>query len=403
VVAPVRSVLLHDEGRPLPEGSDPFRQSAASVLSLTVWRYPTFSTEPMERKINIVNIPEKRDMKAQVMLILVILIASGCAAPEMGEEAQDTPPLEEETAIAEEDAIGTDTGAAEAPAPADAEENKEEASPQWVYGGPAIEGNYADSDFVDLGDGRYRMYYATEPEVPGNKLEVYSATSADGIRWAPESGVRRTFTVFPDVVQLPDGTWRMYFQNAGVIKSAASSDGLKWTDESGTRIDTKNSVGLTFERVAGPATIRDGDRYIMAYSGAIPGKYKDAPNPDMAVLLWATSSDGLRFEPQGMALDTRNDKFYGFADTPDLVWWDDGAIRMFFWGYFGIYESTFTGEGFTEPVMVYEAKKNSPLARFPPSPPGDPALGKVGDKWFMYYGQHTKGIFYATLEDETVE
>jgi len=88
------------------------------------------------------------------------------------------------------------------------------------------------------------MYYAIEPEVPGNKLEVYSATSSDGINWVPENGIRRTFTVFPDVIKLPDGTWRMYFQNAGVIKSATSSDGLLWKDESGIRIDLKNNEEL---------------------------------------------------------------------------------------------------------------------------------------------------------------
>jgi len=271
-------------------------------------------------------------------------------------------------------------------------------APQWKYGGSAIAGNYADSDFVDLGDGKYRMYYAIEPEVPGNKLEVYSALSTDGIKWVPENGVRRTYTVFPDAVKLADGTWRMYFQNVGVIKSAKSADGLKWTDESGTRIDTNNKFGLKFDRVAGPTTLYDGSKYIMAYSGAISGKYKDAPNNDMAVLLWATSTDGLKFEVQGMALDTRNDKYYGFADTPDLIKWDDGTIKMFFWGYFGIYESTFTGTGFTEPQMVYEADGIDSMHRFPSSPPGDPTLGKIGGQWYMYYGQHTKGIYYAVLE-----
>ena len=278
-----------------------------------------------------------------------------------------------------------------------------EKKPVWLYGGQAIMGNYADSDFVDLGGGKYRMYYAIEPEVPGNQLEVYSAMSLNGITWTQENGVRRTFTVFPDVVKLPDRTWRMYFQNAGVIKSATSNDGLKWNDEIGTRIDTSNNLGLKFENVAGPTTMADGNRYIMVYSGAIPGKYKDAPNNRMGVLLWATSSDGLKFESQGMALDTRNDKFYGWADTPDIIRWDDGTIKIFFWGYFGIYESIFTGTGFTEPEMVYEAKKEDPMHRFPASPPGDPTLGKVEEKWYMYYGQHTKGIYYATLENEAVE
>jgi len=335
-------------------------------------------------------------MQKRVFAFLMIfaMFSYGCAQPapeangDVQEEVQEQPaPDEGEQAIIVPEEEVTKP-----------QDEPIEKSPTWEYGGPAIGGNYADSDFVELGSGKYRMYYAIEPEVPGNKLEVYSATSSDGVKWVPESGVRRTFTVFPDVVKLPDGTWRMYFQNQGVIKSAKSTDGLKWTDESGTRIDTKNNEGLTFENVAGPTTIADGDRYIMVYSGAIPGKYKDAPNSRMGVLLWATSSDGLKFEVRGMALDTRNDKFYGWADTPDLIRWDDGKIHMFFWGYFGIYESIFIGDGFTEPVMVYEAKKDSPLARFPPSPPGDPTLGKVGETWYMYYGQHTKGIYYATLE-----
>ena len=322
-------------------------------------------------------------MKKEILVILFIfsILIFGCvkSSPEIKDEVIPVSEVE----IVEQQSESTEN------------------MPTWVYGGPAIEGNYADSDFVDLGNGKYRMYYAIEPEVPGNKLEVYSATSSDGIKWMPESGVRRTFSVFPDVVKLSDSTWRMYFQNEGVIKSATSSDGLSWKDESGIRVDTKNNEGLTFENVAGPTTIVDGNRYIMVYSGAISEKYKDAPNNLMSVLLWATSSDGLKFDVQGIALDTRNDKFYGFADTPDLIRWDDGTIKIFFWGYFGIYESTFTGNGFTEPVMVYEAKKENSLQIFPSSPPGDPTLGKVGSKWYMYYGQHTRGIFYATLEDES--
>src|SRR3989338_6106174 len=279
-----------------------------------------------------------------VFLIIFVMLNYGCVKPvsEVNEKAQEKP---EQAEVQDQPTVDVREQGNVVPEEEVAEPQDEpiEKVPTWVYGGQAIEGNYADSDFVDLGNGKYRMYYAIEPEVPGNKLEVYSATSSDGIKWMPESGVRRTFSVFPDVVKLSDGTWRMYFQNEGVIKSATSSDGLSWKDESGIRVDTKNNEGLTFENIAGPSTIVDGSRYIMVYSGAISEKYKDAPNNLMSVLLWATSSDGLKFDVQGIALDTRNDKFYGFADTPDLIRWDDGTIKIFFWGYFGIYESTFMG------------------------------------------------------------
>ncbi|MEK6900090.1 MAG: hypothetical protein AABX05_03115 [Nanoarchaeota archaeon] len=323
-------------------------------------------------------------------LITISLLIISCA-PKVTEAVEETQEPEVMMPVPAEEPLIEETAPEETAV-------AEITAPQWKYGGSAITGNYADSDFVDLGSGKYRMYYSLEPEQPGFQGQVYSALSTDGVAWTPEEGVRRTFSIFPDVVKLPDGTWRMYFQNAGVINSAKSSDGLKWNDESGVRIDNKNNLGLSLERAAGPTTIYDGKKYIMAYSGAMPGKYKDAPNSDTAVLLWATSSDGLKFEVQGMALDTRNDKYYGFADTPDLVRWDDDTIKMFFWGYFGIYESIFTGTGFTEPKIVYQAKDEDPLHRFPSSPPGDPTLGKVENKWFMYYGQHTKGIFYAVLE-----
>jgi len=340
----------------------------------------------------------KKRLVSLVILIIISLLMLSCAPqiPEVVEVSSPEPEVPLPTPT--EELVPEETEKVSPEKNSVAEVAEETTAPQWKYGGLAIGGNYADADFIDLGDGKYRMYMGIEPEVSGNNLEVYSAISSDGQSWILENGERRTHSVFPDVVKLPDGTWRMYFQNAGIIKSAKSTDGLKWNDESGTRIDINNQLGLKFERVSGSTTFYDGKNYLMVYSGSIMGKYKDAPNNDIAVLLWATSTDGLKFEVKGMALDTRNDKYYGFADTPDLIQWDDGSIRLFFWGYFGIYESTFTGGSFTEPKMVYEAKDDDPMHRFPSSPPGDPTLAKIGSKWYMYYGQHTKGIFYATLE-----
>ena len=146
-------------------------------------------------------------MQKRVFAFLMIfaMFSYGCAQPapeangDVQEEVQEQPaPDEGEQAIIVPEEEVTKP-----------QEEPIEKSPTWEYGGPAIGGNYDDSDFVELGSGKYRMYYAIEPEVPGNKLEVYSATSSDGVKWVPESGVRRTFTVFPDVVKLPDGRWRM--------------------------------------------------------------------------------------------------------------------------------------------------------------------------------------------------
>ncbi len=270
----------------------------------------------------------------------------------------------------------------------------------WQTGGVAIAGTYADAEIVSLENGNYRMYYSIEPEVTGNKLEVYSATSSDGISWKKEDGTRKEFATFPDVIKLPDGRWRMYFQNDGVIKSAISTDGLSWIDESGTRID-KTETGFDLENVGAQGTIRlDDGTYIMVYRGTIDGMYQTTdkvPNEDTHVYFWATSKDGLMFEKKGLAIDSRNEILLGAADGAEWVRWDDGELRIYFWSYAGIYHVIYRDGIFSDPTFDFTVNQNK-MVKFSPDPPADPTLAKINGKWFMYYGQHTKGIYYATYE-----
>lgn len=281
---------------------------------------------------------------------------------------------------------------------------KTAAGQSWQPAGVVVAGKYADADVVRLADGSYRMYYSIEPEVAGNQLEMYSTTSTDGVTWTQEAGERRKRSTFPDVVQLEDGSWRMYFQNEQVIKSAVSADGLTWTDESGVRID-KVETEVTPDGVSAPTTLRLADgSFLMVYSVALENQRysQDVPNDKMALFMYATSADGLTWQKQGLLLDSRNDVQKGWADGPDLVQWDDDTIKLFFWGYSGVYESTFTDGTLTTPEVVYAGeseKKTDGIPRaYPENPPGDPTLIKVGDSWFMYYGQHELGIYRAALQ-----
>ena len=274
-------------------------------------------------------------------------------------------------------------------------------SSTWEMGELVIAGNFADADVIDLGGGQYRMYYSIEPEVPGNQLEMYSATSEDGINWTKEAGTRKTFATFPSVIKLADGTWRLYFQNAGVIKSAVSSDGLSWKDEAGTRVDAVNSLGLNFDNVAAPSVERLSDgTYLLVYRGTINQAYSDqVPNKSTQLFLWATSKDGLTFEKKGLAIDSRNSTLQGLADGPEIVpKWDDGSVKLFFWGYAGVYESTFAGSKFSEPKLTYSGQSDSSQKMFPENPPGDPTLIKINGTWNMYYGGHQKGIYRSVLK-----
>lgn len=267
----------------------------------------------------------------------------------------------------------------------------------WQEVGSAIEGGYADAEVVTLADGTLRMYYTTNPE--SGRSDIYSSTSTDGVTWTQESGIRKPSSNFTDIVKLADGTYRMYFQSGMVIKSATSTDGLTWTDELGTRID-KIETGFNLDGVAAPTTqILDDGTYIMVYRGTELKPYgtQKLPNQNTQVLFYATSTDGLTWTKKGLSVDTRNETFKGLADGPEFVKWDDGTLRLYFWGYKGVYFSTFADEKFSDPQFTFSNSADS-LVPFPQNPPGDPTLVKIKDQWFMYYGQFTKGIYYATLK-----
>ncbi len=271
--------------------------------------------------------------------------------------------------------------------------------PKWVEQGPAVAGNYADSDVVKLDNGTFRMYYAIEPEVPGNNHEIYSATSSDGKTWTQEDGVRLTGAAFPDVFELPDGTWRMNVQGDNAIISYKSSDGLSWSKENGVRIDTKET-DFTIDRVAAPTTLKVSDGlYIMVYVGSSSTETYSTlgPNSGTSLLFWATSADGFTWIKKGIAVDSRNETLLGNLDGPDLYMSSDGVIHLYFFDYLGIYESTFSNGVFSDPTLVYPAP-NPDNNAFPSNPPGDPSVIEIDGTLFMYYGYHTKGIYYAIRE-----
>lgn len=269
----------------------------------------------------------------------------------------------------------------------------------WKEIGVAISGTYADAEVVDLGDGKFRMYYSAEPEVLGNKLEIFSATSTDGINWTKEVGIRKTFATFPDVVKLPDGRWRLYFQNMGVIKSAISSDGLNWTDETGVRVNQKEA-GFSVETVGAQSTTRLADgTYIMVYRGVENKPYgtERLPNQTTSNYFYAVSTDGITFAKKGLAVDARNEILKGFADGAEWVKWDNGELRLYFWSYGGVYHVVYK-DGVFSNIPIFDFT-NQPGQIMSPNPPSDPTIVKVNGKWLMYYGQHTKGIYYATLNN----
>lgn len=265
----------------------------------------------------------------------------------------------------------------------------------WQDGHEALKGPYDAAEVVDLGNGSYRMYYDI---VAKPQTGVYSAISNDAVHWKPEPGIRKESADWPSVIKQADGVWRMYYHSGNSIKSATSPDGITWTDDEGIRIDTADSkTVLTIDDVSEPAVrqLNDG-AYLMVYTGIINQKFANSAlnNNKTSLFLWAISQDGTTFDKKGLAIDSRNDMFQGQINGPQLVRWTDGTMHLFFWSKKGIYDSPFKNDAFIDPRIAFAKSENG---RPSATPPADPALLKVGNKWFMYYQEHDKGIYYATL------
>ena len=115
---------------------------------------------------------------------------------------------------------------------------------EWILEGPkiipgAMESNitFVDPDLVLLPDGRIRLY-AFNIQTDTVTHTIVSAISSDnGQTFTIEDGIRfETRQMWdPNVVILPDGTYRMYYNGQDAIRSASSSDGLTFTADPGDR------------------------------------------------------------------------------------------------------------------------------------------------------------------------
>ena len=116
-------------------------------------------------------------MKKIILILSLLIFIIGCSREEVKNPQQIQGPEISEETTAQEDVTETIK-----------ETEPVEQVPSWKNAGVAISGKYADADIVDLGNGKYRMYYSAEPEVPGFKGQVYSTLSSDGMNWNNENG-----------------------------------------------------------------------------------------------------------------------------------------------------------------------------------------------------------------------
>ena len=84
---------------------------------------------------------------------------------------------------------------------------------------------------LQLSGGGYRMLYSVIGTT--NAYRIYSATSADGLAWANDTGtaiaVAGSSVAYPSLVKLTSGDWRAYYVQGGQLYTALSTnEGRNW-------------------------------------------------------------------------------------------------------------------------------------------------------------------------------
>ncbi len=142
--------------------------------------------------------------------------------------------------------------------------------------------------------------------------------------WAKEEGTRIDVGISPDVIRLPDASWRMYYAVEEGIVSAISPDGLKWSKEEGVRV-SPDKKSKSQRLVDGPTIIKlkDGG-FRMLYEGS------DAAQKTFSIFS-AVSTDGTTWKKEkGVRLEETNRFDQKIAAAPDVVKPRDGSMYMYY-------------------------------------------------------------------------
>jgi len=193
------------------------------------------------------------------------------------------------------------------------------------------------NSILQLSDGSYRSYNADASPYSGYyPVIINSWISADGLAWTKETnlliGGPSYWAGSPEVIVLPDGRLRMYFENErypfgtpewGHILSAISDDGLTWTIEPGVRIeyggpyDDPRAIGANIFKL-------DDGRLRMYYSGYDGSHYR---------ILSAVSEDGLAWTKEdGVRVDVGGPDDILHASGSHVMQVPDGRYFMFYFG-----------------------------------------------------------------------
>jgi len=210
----------------------------------------------------------------------------------------------------------------------DDEDSDDPGGSSWTQEGLVINnGWYWNPEIVQLDDGSFRMYVEDHGTDGSSLIGIIALSSLDGLNWNYE-GIAMAAASHPGIVKLSDGSWRLYYQCGEGICSAISNDGLTFEQEDGVRLESDVSLEGANLRHPCIVTLPEGG-YRMYYD-------TDAENGAFIRIWSAYSQDGLTFNREGLNIDLtlyRDDwptGFYAHSSKPEVIQTSDGKWRMFF-------------------------------------------------------------------------
>lgn len=193
-----------------------------------------------------------------------------------------------------------------------------------------------DPHLLRLPDGQFRLFYTAHSE-RDSPSQILSAISTDGRTWHREKGHRLSAPKIgdPDVVLLPDGTWRMYYTSvhqadpegrgmSPAILSAVSTDGLDFKPEAGIR-----AMGCS---ASGTLAIKDGGYRMYCHTRPIFEAFDPLVDPRSHIVS-LHAEDGLHFVQESgdriAPIPVTSTRYIG-AEAPTVLIESDGSITMHF-------------------------------------------------------------------------
>ncbi len=201
----------------------------------------------------------------------------------------------------------------------------------WTDEGVRIaNGWYWNPEVVRLEDGTYRMYVEDHGADGSDAKGTVILASPDGLEWTYLAAAIRDN--HPTLVRLPDGRWRIYFQQQDPFTqtsgagSALSEDGINFLTEDGFRLSSDPALEGAEIRHPCVVALPEGG-YRMYYDTAVDNSF---------IRIWsAASDDGLTFTREGCNIDLTPLRdwpqgFHAHASKPEVLQTPDGVWRMYF-------------------------------------------------------------------------